>query len=189
MRLWQSLWVGWIVGLFYFGLYSGSALAASICARHIISSGSTIDSLKDHKFITCINDVATFECRSSLSLNLYKQCFIDASWKLIRGDGKEWTYDDDKDVNACYDEAKACRKISICIADSGSVNCAIDWGWGAGDNWCVRKDVTTVSLCQGDYPDNYKCKDKSCRIGNCSEHCGVRPTRFRLTSDDYSAGQ
>jgi hypothetical protein len=122
----------------------------------------------------------------------YKQCFIKLSMRLMHSDGKKWFDDESKDdadseetaqVMRCYNELRACRKTTICTGDSGTVQCAIDWGWGAGDAWCVRKDVQTVSMCEGDYPNNYKCKDKTCLIGNCVEQCGARPTQFRPTPD------
>ena len=107
------------------------------------------------RFPGCVDDIATFACRTAKTESEMLGCFSDKARELL---GKDYH----------GDFAPGCTKMN----DLAGM-CSIAPSWGDGDSWCYRIDPTTVAYCDGD-PPNQKCKTRACSfLQNCSPYnCG-----------------
>jgi hypothetical protein len=131
-----------------------------VVPSHSAEAAPACTGLAGAALTSCIDEVGTWECRSSESMSQLRACFTDTARKLIASSGRRVSvFDPDCTVDPTY----------------RTMACSIDPGWGAGEQWCVREDAQTVSMCEGD-PPNHRCRRQSCPIGRCA--CGWVRARF-----------
>jgi hypothetical protein len=114
------------------------------------------------EFANCVNDVASFQCRNSLSFEELKDCFVRAALAII---GNRTS------------ELEKSESAPLCLGCDpwflpGLYACSIFGTSGAPEEWCFRNDVDSVSWCEGD-PPNHKCKKISCPLSTCTDSSDV----------------
>jgi hypothetical protein len=108
------------------------------------------------EFALCVQDAATFQCRSSQSLQELQACFARAARGMLGDRANEvaqWTGGLKPDCTGWF--------------LPGLFACSLHGGeWGAPEEWCYRSDANTINWCEGD-PPNHKCKKISCPLSTC----------------------
>jgi hypothetical protein len=157
----QSL--AWAVHHFIFAACFACCLLPE--AAHAQSPCAGIRSTRD--FALCVDDVASFQCRNSLSFAALRACFSRTARAMV-GD-RESEIEKWAGESLAYD----CAQWFL----PGLIACSTHALSGAPEEWCFRKDENTVSWCSGD-PPNPNCKTISCPLTSCNtssvfSRCGM----------------